>query len=113
LFVEAVLQQQFGPEDFMKGITGNPVLDAYQRGGVSKVGAAKPAEQAGPAAPGAGGASTSAVEVSISPQARDLAATSGAPVNHAKVEDVKSQISQGTFQINSQVVAQRMLSALG
>ena len=31
----------------MKGITGNPVLDAYQRGGVSKVGAAKPAEQAG------------------------------------------------------------------
>lgn len=98
----------------MKGITGNPVLDAYQRGGVSKVGAAKPAEQTGPVAPSAsGGVSTSAVEVSISPQARDLAANSSQPVNHAKVEDVKSRISQGTFQIDSKVVAQRLLSALG
>jgi flagellar biosynthesis anti-sigma factor FlgM len=98
----------------MKGITGNPVLDAYQRGGVSKVGAAKPAEQAGPAAPSAsGGASTSAVEVSISSHARDLAASSSQPINHAKVEDVKNQISQGTFHIDSKVVAQKLLSALG
>ena len=98
----------------MKGITGNPVLDAYQRGGVSKVGAAKPAEQAAPAAPSAaGGASTSAVEVSISAQARDLAAHSSQPVNHAKVEDVKSRISAGTFQIDNRVVARNLLSALG
>jgi flagellar biosynthesis anti-sigma factor FlgM len=99
----------------MKGITGNPVLDAYQRGGVSKVGAAKLADSAGAAAPsaGAGGASTSAVEVSISSQARDLASTAGAPVNHAKVENVKNQISNGTFQIDSKVVAQRLYSALG
>ncbi len=97
----------------MKGITGNPVLDAYQRGGVSKVGAAKPAEQAGAVAPGAsGGASSAAVEVSISSQARDLAASSQ-PINHAKVEDVKSKINQGTFHIDSKVVAQRLLSALG
>ena len=97
----------------MKGITGNPVLDAYQRGGVSKVGAAKPAETAAPAAPSAGGANTSAVEVSISPQAKELAATAGPPVNHAKVEAVKTQISNGTFQIDSQKVAQRLYSALG
>jgi len=99
----------------MKGITGNPVLDAYQRGGVSKVGAAKPAEHAGAIAPSAGGGpSTSAVEVSISSQARDLAAAnSSQPINHAKVEDVKNKISQGTFQIDSRVVAQRLLSALG
>ncbi len=98
----------------MKGITGNPVLDAYQRGGVSKVGAAKPADQAGPAAPSAsGGASTSAVEVSISSQARDLAANSSQPVNFAKVEDVKSRISAGTFKIDNKVVAQKLLSALG
>jgi len=96
----------------MKGITGNPVLDAYQRGGVSKVGPAKPAETAGPAAPSTGGASTSAVEVSISSHARDLAG-SGAPVNHAKVEAVKTQISNGTFQIDSKKVAQRLFSALG
>ena len=97
----------------MKGITGNPVLDAYQRGGVSKVGAAKPAEQAGPAAPSAGSPGSSAVEVSISTQARDLAANHSLPINHAKVEDVKSRISQGTFHIDSKVVAQRLLSALG
>jgi flagellar biosynthesis anti-sigma factor FlgM len=97
----------------MKGITGNPVLDAYQRGGVSKVGAAKPVEQTGPVAPSVGGASTSAVEVSISSHARDLAAHSSQPVNHAKVEDVKNKINQGTFHIDSKVVAQRLLSALG
>ena len=98
----------------MKGITGNPVLDAYQRGGVSKVGAAKPAEQAAPAAPSThSGPSTSAVEVSISSHARDLAAKPSQPVNHAKVESVKSQISQGTFQVDSKKVAERLLSALG
>jgi negative regulator of flagellin synthesis FlgM len=98
----------------MKGITGNPVLDAYQRGGVSKVGAAKPAEQAAPAAPSTGGGpSSAAVEVSISPAARDLAAHSGQPINHAKVEDVKNKISQGTFHIDSKAIAERLLSALG
>ena len=97
----------------MKGITGNPVLDAYQRGGVSKVGAAKPAEQAGPVAPSTSGSpSSSAVEVSISSQARDLASSSS-PINHAKVEDVKNKISQGTLQIDSHAIAQRLLSALG
>jgi len=98
----------------MKGITGNPVLDAYQRGGVSKVGAAKPAEQAGPVAPSVGGGpSSAAVEVSISTAARDLAANSSQPINHAKVEDVKNKINQGTFHIDSKVVAQKLLSALG
>ncbi len=98
----------------MKGITGNPVLDAYQRGGVSKVGAAKPAEQAGAVGPSAsGGQSSAAVEVSISPAARDLAANSSQPIDHAKVEDVKNRISQGTFQVDSKLVAQRLLSALG
>ena len=98
----------------MKGITGNPVLDAYQRGGVTKVGAAKPAEQVGPATPSAGGsASTSAVQVSISSQAKDLAANASPPINHAKVEDVKSGINAGTFHIDSKVVAKNLLSALG
>jgi flagellar biosynthesis anti-sigma factor FlgM len=98
----------------MKGITGNPVLDAYQRGGVSKVGAAKPAEPAAAATANASsGPSTSAVEVSISPQARDLAASSSQPVNYAKVEAVKSKIADGTFHIDSKVVAQKLLSALG
>jgi flagellar biosynthesis anti-sigma factor FlgM len=98
----------------MKGITGNPVLDAYQRGGVSKVGAAKAVESSNVAAPSAGtGPGTAAVSVSISSQARDLAASSGAPVNYAKVEDVKQKLDQGTLKIDSHLVAKRLLSALG
>ena len=98
----------------MKGITGNPVLDAYQRGGVSKVGAAKGVEQTSVAAPSAGsGPGSAAVEVSISTHARDLAAHSSAPVNYAKVEDVKSRLAQGTLKVDSHLVAQRLLSALG
>ena len=97
----------------MKGITGNPVLDAYQRGGVSKVGAAKSVDQAAPAAPSSGGASTSAVEVSISSQAKELASSSGKSVDFTKVEDVKSRINDGSFKVHSQLVAQRLYSALG
>ena len=98
----------------MKGITGNPVLDAYQRGGVSKVGAAKAVEHSNAAAPSAGsGPGSAAVEVSISSQARDLAAQASQPVNYAKVESVKDKLAQGTFKIDSHLVAQRLLSALG
>jgi flagellar biosynthesis anti-sigma factor FlgM len=98
----------------MKGITGNPVLDAYQRGGVSKVGAAKAVEHSNVAAPSTStSANSAAVEVSISPQARDLASSASAPVNYGKVEDVKSKLASGNFQIDSHVVAQRLLSALG
>ena len=98
----------------MKGITGNPVLDAYQRGGVSKVGAAKAVEApAGPAPSAGAGPSSAAVEVSISSQARDLASHASAPVNYGKVEDVKNKIAQGTLKIDSHVVAQRLVNALG
>ena len=98
----------------MKGITGNPVLDAYQRGGVSKVGAAKAVEHSNVAAPSAGtGPGSAAVEVAISPQARDLAANSSAPVNYAKVEEVKGKLAAGTLNIDSHLVAKRLLSALG
>ena len=98
----------------MKGITGNPVLDAYQRGGVSKVGAANAVEPSTVAAPSAdAGPGSAAVQVSISSQARDLAASSGAPVNYGKVEDVKNRLAQGTLEIDSHLVAQRLLSALG
>jgi flagellar biosynthesis anti-sigma factor FlgM len=81
---------------------------------VSKVGPAKAVEP-GPvtAASTGSNAGSSAVEVHISTQARDLAASAGAPVNHAKVEDIKSKLAQGTLKIDSQVVAQRLLSALG
>jgi flagellar biosynthesis anti-sigma factor FlgM len=94
----------------MKGITGNPVLDAYGRMAVTPVGAARPAE-AVEAGGGASAASTPAAEVTISSHARDMAA--GGKFDAEKVEALKAQIAEGKFKINSQDVARRMLDALG
>jgi flagellar biosynthesis anti-sigma factor FlgM len=94
----------------MKGITGNPVLDAYGRMTVKPVGAARPAE-AVESVGSVSGASTPAAEVSISSNARDMAA--GGRFDADKVEALKSNIAEGKFRIDSQDVARRMLDALG
>ena len=94
----------------MKGITGNPVLDAYGRMAVTPVGAARPA-QAVESGGSVSGPSTPAAEVSISSNARDLAA--GGRFDADKVAALKSQIAEGQFKIDSQDVARRMLDALG
>lgn len=94
----------------MKGITGNPVLDAYGRMAVTPVSAARPAdiiESGGSTAT----AATPAAEVSISSHARDLA--SGGKLDADKVEALKTQIAEGKFKVDSQDVARRMLEALG
>lgn len=94
----------------MKGITGNPVLDAYGRMAIKPVGAARPAESV-EAVGSASGASTPAAEVTISSNARDMAA--GGRFDADKVEALKSNIAEGKFRIDSQDVARRMLDALG
>jgi flagellar biosynthesis anti-sigma factor FlgM len=94
----------------MKGITGNPVLDAYGRMAVTPVGAARPAQ---PVESGGSvtGASTPAAEVTISSGAKDMAASGRFDAD--KVAALKSQIAEGKFKIDSQDVARRMLDALG
>ncbi len=94
----------------MKGITGNPVLDAYGRMAVTPVGAARPAETI-ESGGSVSGASSPAAEVTISSHARDMAA--GGRFDADKVEALKSSIAEGKFRINSQDVASRMLEALG
>jgi flagellar biosynthesis anti-sigma factor FlgM len=94
----------------MKGITGNPVLDAYGRMAVTPVGAARPAE-AIESGGSVSGASSPAAEVTISSHARDMAA--GGRFDTDKVEALKSSIAEGKFKIDSQDVARRMLDALG
>jgi flagellar biosynthesis anti-sigma factor FlgM len=94
----------------MKGITGNPVLDAYGRMAVTSVGAARPAqtiESVGSASV----ASTPAAEVTISSHAKDMAAGGG--FDAEKVEALKNTIAEGKFKVDSQDVARRMLDALG
>jgi flagellar biosynthesis anti-sigma factor FlgM len=94
----------------MKGITGNPVLDAYGRMAITPVGAARPVE-AVESGSSVSGASTPAAEVSISSHARDMAA--GGRFDADKVEALKTRIAEGKFKVDSQDVARRMLDALG
>jgi flagellar biosynthesis anti-sigma factor FlgM len=94
----------------MKGITGNPVLDAYGRMAITPVGAARPAQSI-ESAGSASAVSTPAAEVSISANARDMAASGRFDAD--KVEALKSKIAEGNFKIDSQDVARRMLEALG
>jgi flagellar biosynthesis anti-sigma factor FlgM len=94
----------------MKGITGNPVLDAYGRMAISPVGAARPAE-AIESGGSASAASTPAAEVTISASARDMAASGR--FDAEKVEALKTKIAEGKFKIDSQDVARRMLETLG
>lgn len=93
----------------MKGITGNPALDAYHRMAISPVGAARPVDR--PEAVSSGTASPAA-EVSISARARDLASES-TQVDVAKVEGLKQQIAEGKYRADSHVIAQRMIEQLG
>jgi flagellar biosynthesis anti-sigma factor FlgM len=94
----------------MKGITGNPVLDAYGRMAVTPVGAARPAQTV-ESVGSASVASTPAAEVTISSHAKDMAA--GGRFDAEKVEALKHSIAEGKFKVDSQDVARRMLDALG
>ena len=96
----------------MKGITGNSALEAYRRVALSPVnGANKPAEPQAPAAPDR--SPVEAAKVSISTEARELASKGDASVSSKKVESLKSAISDGTFKVNSHLVASRLLDTLG
>jgi flagellar biosynthesis anti-sigma factor FlgM len=94
----------------MKGITGNPVLDADGRMAVRPVGAAGPA-QAVESVGSVGSARTPSAKVTISSNAWDMAA--GGRFDADKVEALKSSIAEGRFTTDSQDVASRMLDALG
>ena len=94
----------------MKGISGNPALDAYQRMAVNPVSGAKHAAR--PEADSSG--PQEAAKVSISATARELAvgaAPGGVDVN--KVEALRSSIADGTFQVDARQIAGRMIDELG
>jgi flagellar biosynthesis anti-sigma factor FlgM len=97
----------------MKGITSNPALDAYQRMAISPVGAANPAQPAAPVAD-AKGTAPQIAKVSISDQARQLAAGGvDAPSDAAKVLALQDQLKSGSLEFDSKQIAARMLAALG
>jgi flagellar biosynthesis anti-sigma factor FlgM len=94
----------------MKGIGNNPAIDAYQRMAVSSVGGVRPTERVESGAQPAG---SRAAEVSISAQARELAASQAeGGFDVQKVEALKAKINDGSFQVNPQLVAERLLERL-
>lgn len=96
----------------MKGITGNPALDAYHRMGITPVGGARPVQptQASPTT----AEGSQAAQVTISARARDLASESaGQGVDSAKVESLRNQIAEGTYRSDPQKIAAKMIEQLG
>ena len=96
----------------MKGITGNPALDAYNRMAISPVGAARQVERVESSANSPG--QSPAAEVKISARARDLALEAGAAsVDAQKVQALKQSLADGSFRVDSRKIAERMLEQLG
>jgi flagellar biosynthesis anti-sigma factor FlgM len=96
----------------MKGITGNSALEAYRRVALAPVNPAQPSP--GQAASVSGERPPAeAAKVSISTEARELAAKGEAQVSSKKVESLRASISDGSFKVNSHLVAQRLLNSQG
>ena len=95
----------------MKGITGNSALEAYRRVQLTPVNPAQSSAQPAPAT--AERHPTEAAKVSISSEARELATKGEANVNTKKVESLKASIADGSFKVDSHLVAKRMLDTLG
>lgn len=91
----------------MKGITGN-VSSAYQRFAVKPLSSLQQSQGTNERTTRA--PSTEAAKVTISAQARELA---GAAVNAEKVEALKASIADGSFKVDSTVVAQKLLDGFG
>jgi len=54
-------------------------------------------------------ATTEAASVTISEEARALVAGAAAPVDRAKVDSLRASIADGTYQVDSKMIAERML----
>ncbi len=88
----------------------NHVLDAYGQRNVDRASGAKP-EAAKQAEESAKSGSSEAAMLSISGEAKRLAASQAA-VDTEKVAAIKSRIDSGDFQIDAQAIARRVLDKL-
>jgi flagellar biosynthesis anti-sigma factor FlgM len=98
----------------MKGISGNPVLDAYQRVSVSAVGGAREVAKVGNDPSPNQQPGTGAAKINISAEARELAASSVEnQVNVEKVEALRNTVQAGKLELDPHLIASRMLDVLG
>ena len=89
----------------------NRVLNAYQRSGVTAVGAKPPAKATAPVASQDSHGAGEAAKVTISAEARALAKTSD-NFDPAKVESLKQRVDSGEYKVDSHTVARRLLDKL-
>ncbi|MET0592693.1 MAG: flagellar biosynthesis anti-sigma factor FlgM [Polyangiaceae bacterium] len=85
-------------------------IDAYARTALASTTPARPVE---PPATEVTNNSNEAAQVTVSPEARALAAGGGANFDEAKVAQLKKQIEEGEYRVNSQKLAMRILEVIG
>ena len=96
----------------MKGINGNPALDAYHRVAVTPVSPARPTDKVDSGQQLQAG-NQQAAKVSISTTAKQLASGVGESQNADRVAQLKTQVEQGSFQVSPAAIAAKMVDALG
>ena len=85
-------------------------IDAYARTALASTTPARPVE---PPATQVTSNSNEAAHVTVSAEARALAAGDGAGFDAAKVAQLKKQIEEGEYRVNSQKLAMRILEVIG
>jgi len=85
-------------------------IDAYARTALASTTPARPVEP--PATP-VTTHSSEAAQVTVSDEARALAANGGAGIDEKKVAALKKQVDGGEYRVNPQMLATRILDALG
>jgi flagellar biosynthesis anti-sigma factor FlgM len=85
-------------------------IDAYARTALASTTPARPVE---PPATQVPNSNNEAAQVTVSAEARALAASGGAGVDETKVAQLKKQIEEGEYRVNSQKLAMRILEVIG
>ena len=85
-------------------------IDAYARTALASTTPARPVE---PPATQVTSSNNEAAQVTVSAEARALAAKGGAGVDETKVAALKKQIEEGEYRVNPQIIAMRILDSIG
>jgi flagellar biosynthesis anti-sigma factor FlgM len=85
-------------------------IDAYARTALASTTPARPVE---PATTQVTSNNNEAAQVTVSDEARALAAKNAGGIDEAKVAALKKQIDEGEYRVNPQIIAMRILDSLG
>jgi flagellar biosynthesis anti-sigma factor FlgM len=85
-------------------------IDAYARTALSSTTPARPVE---PPPTQVTSSNSEAAQVTVSDEARALAAKAGSGIDEQKVSALKKQIAGGEYRVNPQMLAMRILDSIG